>query len=164
MMVDGSGVGPPPVAVAVAQQAFQDPATREMMKRHAAELGGHAALVAKHYGHKGVVAFGDYIQQGPKGASVLCFMGGIGTTVVGAMYVFGFLKAILDPLHYLIYVYMFAFGLATTCLEADSDRIGMMPWPFDGLAGPLTRGQAWLHDEVRLLTELRGRGAFYLYP
>merc|ERR1740130_2582414 len=39
----------------------------------------------------------------------------------------------------------------------------MMPWPFDGLAGSLTRGQAWLHVEFRLLTQLRGRGAFYLY-
>jgi len=155
--------GPPPVAVAVAQQAVQDPATREMIKQHAMELGGHAATMAGHYGHKGVVAFGEYIQQGPKGASTLCLLGGVGTTVVGAMYVTGFLKAVTDPLHYIIYLYMFTFGLATTCLEADPDRIGMMPWPFDGLAGPLTRGQAWLHAEIRLLTELRGRGFFYLY-
>jgi len=159
----GTPGGPPPVAVAVAQQAIQDPATREMMKRHAAELGGHAVMLGKHYGHQGVMAFGEYIQQGPKGASTLCFIGGVGTSVVGVMYVFGFLKAIVDPLHYIIYVYMFGFGLATTCLEADPDRIGMLPTPFDMLAGPLTRGQAWLHAEVRLLTELRGRGAFYLY-
>lgn len=133
------------------------------MKRHAAELGGHAVMLGKHYGHQGVMAFGDYIQQGPKGASVLCFIGGISTSVVGMMYLTGFLKVLADPLHYIIYVYMFAFGLATACLEADPDRIGMFPWPFDGLAGPLTRGQAWLHAEVRILTELRGRGAFYLY-
>jgi len=120
-------------------------------------------MLGKHYGHRGVVAFGDYIQQGPKGASILCFMCGIGTSVVGVMSLTGFLSAILDPLHYILYMYMFIFGLATTCLEADPDRIGLMPWPFDGLAGPLTRGQAWLHQEVRLLTELRGRGAFYLY-
>jgi acyl-CoA-binding protein len=158
-------VGPagPPVAVAVAQQAIADPATREVMKQHAMELGGHAAMIAQHYGHKGVMAFGEYIQQGPKGASTLCFVGGIATSTVGLMYVTGFLKAVTDPLHYLIYLYMFAFGVATTCLEADPDRIGMMPFPFDSLAGPLTRGQAWLHAEVRLLTELRGRGIFYLY-
>merc|ERR1719272_2476956 len=164
MAADPNGPpGPPPQAVLVAQTAMQDPATREMMKRHAAELGGHAVMLGKHYGHQGVVAFGDYIQQGPKGASVLCFICGITTSVVGLMYVGGFLTAITDPLHYIIYVYMFAFGLATTCLEADPDRIGMMVTPFDMLAGPLTRGQAWLHAEVRLLTELRGRGAFYLY-
>jgi len=159
----GAPPGETPVAVTMAQQAMQDPATREMMKRHAAELGGHAVMLGKHYGHQGVMAFGDYIQQGPKGASVLCFMGGTATSVVGVMYVFGFLKALDDPLHYIIYVYMFAFGIATTCLEADPDRIGMMPYPFDMIAGPLTRGQAWLHREVKLLTELRGRGCFYLY-
>mmetsp|Transcript_7096 Transcript_7096/g.11451 ORF Transcript_7096/g.11451 Transcript_7096/m.11451 type:complete len:349 (+) Transcript_7096:51-1097(+) len=157
------GDAPPPVAVAVAQQAFQDPATREVMKQHAMELGGHAALMAKHYGHKGVMAFGDYIQQGPKGASTLCFIGGVGSSIAGGLCVSGFFNAVTDPLHYVLYVYMFMFGLATTCLEADPDRIGMMPTPFDMLAGPLTRGQAWLHSEVKLLTELRGRGVFYLY-
>merc|ERR1719498_2303125 len=85
--------GPPPVAVVAAQQAMADPATREIIKHHAAELGGHAAMLAKHYGHQGVIAFGEYIQQGPKGASELCFMGGLATSAVGAMYVFGFLKA-----------------------------------------------------------------------
>jgi acyl-CoA-binding protein len=157
------GEAPPPVAVAVAQQAFQDPATREMMKQHAMELGGHAALMAKHYGHKGVMAFGDYIQQGPKGASALCFIGGVASSIAGGMCVSGLFNAVTDPLHYVLYVYMFIFGLATTCLEADPDRIGIMPYPFDLLAGPLTRGQAWLHTEAKLLTELRGRGVFYLY-
>lgn len=160
---DAGPAGPPPVAAVMAQQAMQDPETRAMIKRHAAELGGHAVLLGKHYGHQGVQAFGEYIQQGPKGASILCFVCGIGTSVVGFMSVAGFLTAVTDPLHYILYVYMFVFGLCTVCLEADPDRIGMMPWPFDGLAGPLTRGQAWLHLEVRLLTELRGRGAFYLY-
>lgn len=120
-------------------------------------------MMAKHYGHQGVVAFGEYIQQGPKGASTLCLMGGVATSCVGVMCVLGFFKALVDPLHYCLYVYMFAFGIATVCLEADPDRIGMLITPFDLLAGPLTRGQAWLHAEVRLLTELRGRGAFYLY-
>jgi len=126
-------------------------------------LGGHAVMLGKHYGHQGVVAFGDYIQQGPKGASVLCFICGVTTSVVGVMYVGGFFTAITDPLHFVLYVYILAFGLSTTCLEADPDRIGMSPWPFDGLAAPLTRGQAWLHSEVRILTELRGRGALYLF-
>merc|ERR1719498_1894029 len=88
--------GPPPVAVVAAQQAMADPATREIIKHHAAELGGHAAMMAKHYGHQGVVAFGEYIQQGPKGASTLCLMAGVATSCVGVMCVMGFFKALVD--------------------------------------------------------------------
>merc|ERR1719261_2405050 len=29
-------------------------------------------MLGKHYGHQGVMAFGDYIQQGPKGAGRSC--------------------------------------------------------------------------------------------
>merc|ERR1712217_666269 len=70
---------------------------------------------------------------------------------------------ITDPLHYILNAYMFAFGVATACIEADTDRVGMLMSPFDRLAEPLTRAQAWLHGECRFLTWLRGRGLFYLY-
>jgi len=58
---------------------------------------------------------------------------------------------------------MFVFGIATAVVEADTDRIGTMIAPFDRLAEPVTKAQAWLHEECRLLTRLRGRGFFYLY-
>jgi len=159
----GGGYGADPVAVAVAEQAMADPATREYIKQQAVVLGGHAAVAARHYGHKGLMAFQDYIQQGPKGISMLCFVGGVGTSIVGGMNVANFFGSVTDPFHYVLSVYMFLFGIATACIEADTDRIGQMIFPFDGLAEPITRSQAWLHEECRLLCSLRGRGLFYLY-
>merc|ERR1719277_1154932 len=79
------------------------------------------------------------------------------------MSVMNFFDSVTEPFHYLLSTYMFAFGLATAIIEADTDRIGMLITPFDNLAEPLTRAQAWLHDECKLLTTLRGRGLFYLY-
>jgi len=152
-----------PLAVAMAEQAMMDPIMREAIKRQAVVIGGHAADAAKYCGTKGLMAFQDYIQQGPQGVSVLCFVGGLATTVLGAMNVCNVFGTMLDPFHYILNVYVFVFGLVTACLEADTDRIGMLMAPFDRLAEPVTRAQAWLHNECRLLTRLRGRGFFYLY-
>lgn len=152
-----------PVAIAVAEQVWNNPEGREYLKQQASQLGGHAVVVAKHYGHKGLIAFNDYIQQGPRGVSTLCFVGGTATSVVGVMMVCNVFGSLVDPFHYILSVYMFAFGVATACIEADTDRIGTLIMPFDSLAGPITRAQAWLHEECKFLTTLRGRGLFYLY-
>lgn len=154
---------PQPLAVAVAEQAFADPVMREAIKQQAIVVGGHAADAAKYCGRKGLMAFQDYIQQGPQGVSVLCFVGGLATTTLGAMSICNVFGTVMDPFHYLLNVYVFVFGLATAMIEADTDRIGMLMAPFDRLAEPITRAQAWLHEECRLLTRLRGRGFFYLY-
>merc|ERR1719220_1941599 len=70
---------------------------------------------------------------------------------------------VIDPFHYTLNAYMFVFGMVTAVIEAEPDNLGMLMPPFDQLAAPVTRAQAWLHRECRLLTELRGRGFFYLY-
>merc|ERR1719336_633750 len=85
------------------------------------------------------------------------------TTILGAMCVTNVFGTVLDPFHYILNAYMFVFGLATAVVDADTDRIGIMMAPFDRLAEPVTKAQAWLHEECRLLTRLRGRGFFYLY-
>merc|ERR1719189_1694247 len=85
------------------------------------------------------------------------------TTILGAMCVTNVFGTVMDPFHYILNVYVFVFGLATAVVEADTDRIGIMMAPFHRLAEPVTRAQAWLHEECRLLTRLRGRGFFYLY-
>jgi len=140
-----------------------DPVMREAIRQQALHLGGHAVVAARHYGHKGLMAFQDYVQQGPEGISTLCFVGGAATSVLGFMNVCNLFGTLTDPFHYILNAYMFAFGLATAVIEADTDRIGMLVAPFDRLAEPVTRAQAWLHEECRLLTQLRGRGLFYLY-
>merc|ERR1719188_85523 len=71
--------------------------------------------------------------------------------------------SVMDPFHYILNVYVFVFGVTTALVEADTDRIRIMMAPFHRLAEPVTRAQAWLHEECRLLTRLRGRGLFYLY-
>lgn len=153
----------PPLAVAVAEQALVDPVMRDAVKRQAIVAGGHAVDAAKYCGKQGLIVFQDYIQQGPQGVSVLCFIGGVATTILGAMGVFNVFGTVLDPFHYILNAYVFAFGLATAVLEADVDRIGIMMAPFHRLAEPISQAQAWLHEECRLLTRLRGRGFFYLY-
>lgn len=152
-----------PMAAVLAEQAMVDPVMREAMKQQAVYVGGHVAVAAKHYGHKGLMAFQDYVQQGPQGISMLCFVGGVATTALGIAGVSNLMGSVMDPFHYILNVYILAFGIATTCIEADTDQIGMMIPPFDRLAEPITRGQAWLHEECKLLTRLRGRGFFYLY-
>lgn len=155
--------GEKPFAVMAAEQALADPVMREAIKQQAVHIGGHAVVAARHYGHQGLMAFQDYVQQGPQGISVLCFVGGVATSVLGFMNVCNLFGSVTDPFHYILNAYMFAFGLATAVIEADTDRIGMLMAPFDRLAEPVTRAQAWLHEECRLLTTLRGRGLFYLY-
>jgi len=147
----------------VAEEALGDAQTREYLRQQAVVVGGHVVVGAKYYGHQGLMAFQDYIQQGPKGVSQLCFVGGTATSVLGFMYVFNFFGSVVDPFHYILSAYMFAFGIATACIEADTDTIGMLIMPFDRLAEPITRMQAWLHEECKLLTTLRGRGLFYVY-
>lgn len=154
---------PKPLAVQVAEEALVNPRMREAMKRQALVVGGHAVDAAKYCGHRGAEVFQDYIQQGPQGVSVLCFVGGVATTILGAMGVCNFFGTVMDPFHYILNAYVFVFGLATALLEADTDRIGILMTPFNKLAEPVTRAQAWLHEECRLLTRLRGRGFFYLY-
>mmetsp|Transcript_25294 Transcript_25294/g.57479 ORF Transcript_25294/g.57479 Transcript_25294/m.57479 type:complete len:342 (-) Transcript_25294:141-1166(-) len=152
-----------PFAVIAAEQALADPVVREAIKQQAAHIGGHAMVAARHYGHQGLMAFQDYVQQGPQGVSTLCFVGGLATSILGFMNICNVFGTIVDPIHYILNAYMFAFGLATAVIEADTDRIGMLVTPFDRLAEPVTRAQAWLHEECKLLTQLRGRGLFYFY-
>lgn len=154
---------PPPLAVAVAEQALIDPAMRRAVQKQAIVVGGHAVDAAKYCGRQGAIVFQDYIQQGPQGVSVLCFAGGVATTILGAMGICNVFGTVMDPFHYILNVYVFVFGLATAIVEADTDRIGILMAPFDRLAEPIARSQAWLHEECRLLTRLRGRGFFYLY-
>lgn len=142
---------------------MMDPVMREALKRQAVAIGGHAADAAKYCGKRGINAFQEYVQQGPQGVSVLCFAGGLATSILSGMSVCNFFGSVLDPFHYILILYVFVFGLVTSVVEADTDRVGMLMTPFDRLAQPLTRAQAWLHEECRLLTRLRGRGFFYLY-
>lgn len=155
--------GDRPMVVAATEQALADPETREIIKQQAMQVGGQVVVVAKHYGRQSIAVFQDYIQQGPKGVSVLCFIGGVGASCVGALGLSNVGNVALDPFHYILNIYMFVFGLVTTLIEADTDRVGTMMTPFDKLAEPITRMQAFLHEECRLLTRLRGRGFFYLY-
>merc|ERR1719469_706948 len=98
------------------------------------EVGGQVVVVAKHYGRQSVAAFQDYIQQGPKGVSVLCFCGGLATSILGVLGLTNVGGATIDPFHYILNAYMCVFGLVTTLIEADTDRVGTMMTPFDKLA------------------------------
>lgn len=146
--------------------------TQDMLLKHA-ETG---ASLAVHYGHRGiktgvhyathfstqgVVAFQDYVQQGPRAVTNLCLCGGVSTSCLGLAYLAGFSGVIYNPFGYLLHVYMFLFGIATVILEADVDRIA--DTSLHPAVPHIQQAQGWLHSKIQFLTELNGRGLFYIY-
>ena len=69
----------------------------------------------------------------------------------------------IDAFHYILSAYMFVFGLVTAIIEANTDAVGTTVVPFGKFAEPIARAQASIHEEVRSLTTIRGRGFFYLH-
>lgn len=187
--LDGSG--PTGSAVPRGHMRDEEPHTgREVYDKDRSEqcalLGGHADVASspetqealKSFGQVslaagqtglGVAATGffalrDYIQQGPKALSTLCFAGGLGTSCTGVLHLLGFASTgtLWSPFGFLLNIYMLLFGLATVVLEADTERLPPFSVMQD-LIPHVLQAQLWLHKKVMLLTELHGRGLFYLY-
>lgn len=153
--------------------------TQDMLLKHA-ETG---ASLAAHYGHRGletathfgtqgvaaaanlgtqgVVAFQDYVQQGPRAVANICLCGGVSVSLLGLSYLAGLSGVIYNPFGYLLHMYMFLFGVATVILEADVDRIA--DTKLHTAVPHIHWAQGWLHSKVQFLTELNGRGLFYIY-
>jgi len=104
-----------------------------------------------------------HITEGPAGVSILCFIGGLVTTLVGTMgLIGGILGSFLDPFHYVLNGYLMIFGAVTVLLEADVEFVRKLKL-LGHLAPILEKYQTEVEQSALFLTELFGRGLFYLF-
>jgi hypothetical protein len=142
---------------------LQDSRVQEAIKAQAydaAQQGWEAAKVG------GVVAAGElhhYVQEGPAGISILCFLGGCATTIVGFIGGVLNLGAIFsEPFHWVLSMYLMGFGFVAVLLEADITKLRTVK--FIGHFAPFFENQQMeICKRALFLTELRGRGLFYLF-
>ncbi|KAF4662578.1 hypothetical protein FOL47_006174 [Perkinsus chesapeaki] len=78
-----------------------NPAVRDATGQVALEMGRQTLLAASNAAQQGLVQVHHYIQQGPNGLRVLCFVGGLGVTLTGAIGVLNIFSTILHPIDYL---------------------------------------------------------------
>lgn len=144
------------------QNAMNDPATQNQLKAAAAEGVSRGYAVAKDGAATAYSELHKYIQEGPAGVSILCFLGGVATTIVGILGLLSIFSIILSPFHYILNAYLTLFGVVAVLLEADVDRLQKTAVA-NKIAPLVQEYQMKVFVEAKFLTELRGRGFFYLF-
>lgn len=145
----------------LASAAMQNPMIQQQMKEEALRQGREHASYAGQAAMQAGASLREYVQTGPAGVSVLCFMGGIATTFVGLLGMLN-LGAIFTPFYYVLNIYLLCFGVISFLLEADSQRLG--EFAVIGKLAPLVASyQKQVFEQANFLTQLRGRGLFYLF-
>lgn len=144
------------------QNAMNDPNTQAQMKAAGQDMAARGYVVAKEGAAQAYEELHKYIQEGPAGVSILCFLGGMATTIVGIFGILSIFSIILTPFHYILNAYLTLFGIVTVLLEADSDRLHNIK-VMSRLAPWVQEYQHRVFDNAKFLTELRGRGFFYLF-
>lgn len=147
---------------AVAQAALNDPGIQQQLKEAAYYQAQQGLQVAKEGAVQAVHELKHYVQEGPAGISILCFLGGLATTVVGFLGLLSIPDGITKPLHYVLNAYLTVFGVVTFLLEADLDSVKKLRC-IGRLAPWIERYQQEVFTRAQFLTELRGRGFFYLF-
>eukprot|EP00931_Biecheleriopsis_adriatica_P043990 TRINITY_DN25131_c0_g1_i1.p1 TRINITY_DN25131_c0_g1~~TRINITY_DN25131_c0_g1_i1.p1 ORF type:complete len:244 (+),score=64.34 TRINITY_DN25131_c0_g1_i1:96-827(+) len=146
----------------MAQAALQDPGVQAQIKEAAWQKAQEGAEIAKQGAAVAVSELHKYVQEGPAGISVLCFLGGIATMCIGVLGLLSFGDTITSPFHYVLNAYLTVFGVVTFLLEADVESMAnlkvigrLSPW--------VERYQMEVFNRANFLTELRGRGFFYVF-
>lgn len=103
-----------------------------------------------------------YVQEGPAGISMLCFLGGIATTFAGLVGILNIGNGLTSPFSYLLNGYLTLFGVVTFLLEADMESFKNMK-VLGRLAPFVDQYQIEVFNRAKFLTELRGRGLYYLF-
>mmetsp|Transcript_10677 Transcript_10677/g.24301 ORF Transcript_10677/g.24301 Transcript_10677/m.24301 type:complete len:251 (+) Transcript_10677:61-813(+) len=151
-----------------AEKAAQDPQVQAAVAQAASNAATTAASTAWQGAQARVVRGASeafrYIQMGGSGMSTLCTCTAFLTTLIAGFSVIGIFTPLLKfaMATYTLNVYMFVFGIVAILLEADLDRLAQLP-----LLGKLEvcvrRWQQYVHQEMHIITGLRGRGFFYLF-
>ncbi|CAK8992216.1 unnamed protein product [Durusdinium trenchii] len=156
------GYGGGGVAQPMVEAAMQDPTVQQHIKEVAYQQASAGYEAAKVAGAMAAEELGKYIQEGPAGISVLCFLGGMATTLIGLLGLLNFGNGFTSPFQYVLNAYLMVFGIVTFLLEADVESLRSMkvlgrlsPW--------VERYQLEVFNRANFLTELRGRGFFYVF-
>jgi len=146
----------------MAEAALQDPGVQAQLKAHAYERAQQGMEVAKQGAAVAVQELQRYVQEGPAGISVLCFLGGLVTCLVGFLGLLSITDTLTSPFQYVLNAYLTMFGLVTFLLEADVESMASLkvigrlsPW--------VERYQMEVFQRANFLTELKGRGFFYAF-
>mmetsp|Transcript_4867 Transcript_4867/g.15006 ORF Transcript_4867/g.15006 Transcript_4867/m.15006 type:complete len:247 (-) Transcript_4867:84-824(-) len=146
----------------VAQAAVQDPWIQRQLQEAAYDHAQQGIQVARVSAAHAVQEFRNYVQEGPAGVSILCFLGGIATTLVGIMGLLNIFSTLTSPFHYVLNAYLTGFGVVTVLLEADVESVKNMR--IVGKLGPvIERYQGEVFNRANFLTELKGRGLYYIF-
>ncbi|CAJ1416271.1 unnamed protein product [Effrenium voratum] len=158
----GGAAGGYGYAGGLAEAALQDPTVQQQLKEVAYQKAQEGFEVAKVATAMAAEELGKYVQEGPAGISVLCFLGGLATTVIGILGLLNFGNGLTSPFTYVLNAYLMTFGVVTFLLEADVESLRSMrvlgrlsPW--------VERYQLEVFNRANFLTELRGRGLFYVF-
>jgi hypothetical protein len=165
---EGGAAGPPPggyagqIGAQAAVAALQNTQVQDYLKAQGKEAASQGWEAAKVGGSAAVTDFHKYVQEGPAGISILCFCGGGATCIIGLIGMLNIGKIFSDPFHYVLSCYLTAFGLVTVLLEADTEKLAGRN--VIGKLAPLCEHyQMEIFERSKFLTELRGRGFFYIF-
>jgi hypothetical protein len=146
----------------VAAAALNNPTVQAQMQAAAYDQAQSGLAAARDGAKVAAVELGKYIQEGPAGISVLCFLGGLVTTLIGILGVLSVTDGLTSPFHYVLNIYLTGFGLVASLLEADVSVL--QRFPVIGKARPLVeKYQMEIFTHAKFLTTLTGRGFFYVF-
>lgn len=158
----GGGGGGNGFGAQVAQAALNDPTVQQHLKEAAYTQAQQGLTVAQQGASVAVSELRKYVQEGPAGISVLCFMGGLVTAFIGALGLLNIMSGITSPFTYVLNAYLTMFGIVTFLLEADMESFKNLK-VLGKLAPFCEQYQVEVFKRAQFLTELKGRGFFYVF-
>lgn len=146
----------------MAEAVASDPAFQQRLKEAAYDQAQQGIQAARVGAAQAVSEFRKYVEEGPAGVSILCFIGGVATMLVGFLGLLSVPDGITKPLHYILNAYLFVFGVVTFLLEADVESMKRLKC-IGRLAPLVERYQMEVFTRANFLTSLGGRGFFYVF-
>jgi len=141
---------------------LQNPSIQQHLQATAASQAQQGYDVARQGLIEGIETFRTHVQEGPAGISILCFVGGIATTLVGAIGLLSVVASVTSPFTYVLNLYLTGFGLVTILLEADVESMRRLSI-LGKLAPVMEHYQIEVLKRAQFLMELRGRGLYYVF-
>lgn len=150
------------MGVQMVATAVQNSQVQEAMKAQAKEAATQGWEAAKVGSVQAASELHKYVQEGPAGISILCFLGGCATCIIGLIGMLNIGQIFSAPFSYVLSIYLTAFGLVAMLLEADVEQLARRN--VIGKLAPLCEHyQMEIFERAKFLTELRGRGFFYVF-
>lgn len=149
-------------AAQAASAALNDSAVQQQLKEAAYNQAQQGYQAAREGATHAVLELRRYVQEGPAGISILCFLGGLATTLVGIIGLLNIYSGLTSPFNYVLNAYLTVFGIVTFLLEADMETFRNMK-VLGKFAPFVEQYQLEVFNRAKFLTELRGRAFFYLF-